>query len=91
MLLCQASSGAGGWLECFNSSAARACEGDAGGVEAWAEPGQGLPPLWVCCLSCASACLGNLLLPFEAQASVCGVLHVGSKLSIERGHFTSAG
>lgn len=46
--LCQASNSAGGWLiQHFNSSTARACEGDMGGLAAGAEHGRarsGLAP-----------------------------------------------
>lgn len=45
MPLCQAGDGAGGRLKCFNGSAVRACEGETGGVGAWAEHGRAGPGL----------------------------------------------
>lgn len=67
--LCQASNGAGGWLTCLTALLQEPVN------ETWVvwqngqsitEPGWGLPPLWVCQVSCVSACLANLLLPFGA-------------------------
>lgn len=82
VLLCQASNGAGGWLMCLTALLQEPVNETRvvwQNGQNMAEPGRGLPPLWVCQVSCVSACLANLLLPFGAQANVCGAYRVGSK------------